>query len=550
MALKRSFVAVCMLLAVGLVFAGGGKDKQASATSAGGTPALLLGIQSHSQITDYKNNFLTQYVEKLNGVKLDFYMLPENTQELRTKVSLMVTSSDLPDLLFVNGSLTDEQILDYGSKGVFIPLNKYLNDPSKSPNFSAIPAADKKVIFDTGTSADGNVYALPRYELETRNLTPFWLMYNKAWADKLNIKAPTTTAELKSMLIAFRDRDPNGNGRKDEIGLYCWYDGGFGEDTITALLNYFVFYNKNNLTLDNSGNKVIAPFTDPAFRKGLAYLNDLYKEGVLAASSFTDDQQTFRATLNTVPPVVGFTSAGFNSHWPDANNNANYNELDMIPPLKGPDGVSWVPYTGYIPAKSGFITSKAKDPDLAFKFADSFLEPTLSTIVRYGEPEEDWTRNPSKFGDLSNAYVAMGLFPGLTIVDWHNFWAFPNNKHWHGSNPRWAATGEAETRGFAYTPYDPNIKGSNWNGINYEHYMNRHPRYILPTLKYNIDDAVKNAQVITDVNQFVRQAIAEFTTGARDINNDAHWNAYLRELNSLGLQQWINSAQATYDRQK
>jgi putative aldouronate transport system substrate-binding protein len=547
---KLGLMALALCIGAGIVFAGGGGQSTGASSAANGKQPILLGIQSNSFITDYKNNYLTQYMENLHNINLDFYMLPEPPAEFRTKISLMVSSWDLPDLIFTNGSLTNEQILDYGSKGAFIPLNKYLNDPVKAPNFAKIPAEDKAIIFDTCVSSDGNIYGLPRFEIETRNLTPFWIHYNKAWADKLGIKPPTTTAELKSMLIAFRDLDPNGNGRKDEIGLYCWYNGGFGEDTITAILNYFVFYNKNNLALDASGNRVIAPFIDPAFRKGLAYLNDLYKEGVLAASSFTDDQAQFRATLNTVPPIVGFTSAGFTNHWPDSRTNANYLELAMIPPLTGPDGVSWVPYTGYIPSKAGFITSKARNPDLAFQFADSFFDKDVSSISRFGEPEVDWTRKPEELTQMTSMYVAMGLFPALTIVDKTNLWSFPNNKMWHGANPRWAWTGEAETKGYAYSPYDPTTPGANNGGIDYQYNRLRHPEHILPPLLYSIDDATKNAEIITNINSFVQQAVAEFTTGARDINNDSHWNAYLRELNNQGLQQWLDSAQTTYDRQK
>jgi putative aldouronate transport system substrate-binding protein len=534
----------------GAVFAAGGGQQQGASTAPGGKQTVVIGIQSNSFITDYETNLLTQLLEDKNSVNLDFYVLPEADAEFRTKVSLMVSSGDLPDLLFVNGALTKEQILDYGSKGAFIPLNNYFSDPAKAPYFAAIPAEDKEIIFNNLTSADGNIYALPNFQCETRNLTPYWIFYNQTWADKLGIKAPATTAELKNMLIAFRDRDPNGNGRKDEIGLYAWYNGGFGEDTITALLNCFVFYNKNNLALDTSGNRVIAPFIDPAFRKGLAYLNDLYKEGVLAASSFTDDQAQFRATLNQEPSIVGFTSAGFWSHWPDANKNDNFNQLTMIPPLTGPDGVSWVPYTGYIPSAAGFVTSMSKNPDLAFKVADSMLDPYISTVARYGQEGADWSRKPEDLTKVTNAYVEMGLYPSLTIVDITSQWSRPNNKLYHGSNPRWAWTGEAETKGLLNDPYDPRLKTSAFNPLNYQYYMNRHPDKILPTLMYNVDDAVKNAEVITNVNDYVRQSIAEFTTGIRDINSDAAWNAYLRELNNMGLQQWISSAQATYDRQK
>jgi putative aldouronate transport system substrate-binding protein len=493
---------------------------------------------------------LTHLLEDKFGIDISFYLLPEAAADLRTKVSLMVSSGDLPEILLA-GSLTNEQILDYGSKGAFIPLNKYLEDPAKTPNYSKIPEEHRQIVKDTSYSADGNIYALPRFEIETRNLTPHWIFFNKVWADKLGVPIPKTTEDLKRALIAFRDRDPNGNGKKDEIGLYAWYNGGFGEDLITALLNAFIFYNKNYLSLDASGNKVIAPFTDPAFRKGLQYLRSLYDEGVLAASSFTDDQTTYRSVVNITPHIVGITSAGMWNHWPNADNNPNFREFQMIPPLTGPDGVSWTPYNGYNPAKVGFITSKAKDPDFAFEFLESFYSTELSTITRYGIEEEDWTRDPVKLATMTNIYLIMGLYPSLTIATMSGVWSEPSNHFWHNMTPRWAPTEEADRKGqYSIDPFNPNQPTAPVKGINYQHYMNRHPAKILPNLKYNIDDARTVAEPITNVNEFVRQAVAEFTTGIRDINNDSVWNQYLRELNNMGLQTWLTIAQRTYDRQK
>jgi putative aldouronate transport system substrate-binding protein len=214
--------------AAGLIFAGGGNQKGTAVPAGNGKPVLLIGQQADPLVTDYKNNYLTQYMEKLHNINLDFYMLPNDAAEVRTKVSLMVSAGDLPDVINT-GALTDETILDYGMKGAFISLNKYFGNPAKAPNFTAIRDSDKTLLLQSMTSADGNIYSLPRYEGTPWNEAPYRYYINKAWLDKLGLKIPTTTAELRNALIAFRDQDPNGNGRKDEIGLYGYYSGGYGE---------------------------------------------------------------------------------------------------------------------------------------------------------------------------------------------------------------------------------------------------------------------------------------------------------------------------------
>jgi putative aldouronate transport system substrate-binding protein len=399
--------------------------------------------------------------------------------------------------------------------------------------------------------ADGNIYALPQYRPSTWDLTPYRLYFNRAWAEKLGIKVPATIGELRNALLAFRDGDPNGNGKKDEIGLYGYYNGTYGQNTIVAILNSFVFYNPGALALDDSGNTVTAPFTAPAFRKGIQYLNGLYRDGLLSAALFTDDLQQFRATLNSNPPVVGIASMGSTSNYPNTDTNANYQEMaPMIPPLTGPDGVCYTPYSEYVPPLTTFIASKSSNPDLAFKFIESFLEPDISLISRYGEEGVDWSRKPGDLAKTSNSYVELGLYPALTLVELKNIWGNPSNKHWHNVGAGYGNLALQNTVGILYSPFDPSLPSQVHNAVNYQYYTPRHPDHILPLLRYTLEDTERNSQIITDVNEYVRQSIAEFVIGARDINSDAAWGAYIRELENLGLSQWIQRAQATYNRQK
>jgi putative aldouronate transport system substrate-binding protein len=543
-----SLISMGLIFTAGFVFPSGGSQQAVREAK----ETLTLGIQTSSFITDYKNNYFTQYLEKLHNVNLDFYMLPSGADEAKTKVSLMVSSNDLPDAILTFEFLTDEAILDYGSKGAFIPLNKYINDPAKTPNLSAIPAEDKALMLRAMTSADGNIYGLVSFQPATWDLSPFRLYINRAWLAKLGLQAPTTTDELREVLIAFRDRDPNGNGRKDELGLYGCYNGSYGRNTILAILNAFIFYNQGQLSLDASGNRVIAPFTDPAFRKGLVYLNGLYKDGLLPASQFTDNVQQFQAALNSNPPLVGLTSAGSVGNWPNAGTNPNYLELaPMLPPLTGPDGICYTPYTEYSTVPSTFITSRAKNPDFTFKFLESFYGEDISVINRFGEEGVDWSRKPEDLAGYTNGYIEMGLYPAATLRQLIEIWIEPSNKFWHNIGPRYysLAANNTITAGLKseFESGDPLIT---LNAVHYRDYNDKHPKYLLPALKYNAEDSRNNAETITAVNEYVKQSIAEFVTGARDISSDAAWNAYLRDLDNMGLQKWIAIAQSTYNRQR
>ena len=552
------FVLLLLLIALttALCFGGGGGQKQTPAQS-GGRPTLTLGVQQASLITDYKNNYYTQYLENLNNVNIDFYMLPTATTEVITKVSLMVASNDLPDILMCEG-IRAEARMDYGSNGAFLDLKKYLDDPAKAPNWAKITKADKDQMLESMVSADGGIYGLARYEPTPWNFSCLRYWMNKTWLDKLGLKMPTTTDEFRNALIAFRDRDPNGNGLKDEIPLWGYYNGNYGENPILAIINSFIFFNSNfmiansgdELTLDETGTKIIAPFTDPAFRQALQYLNTLFKDQTLNPAIFTNDQTQYRAVLNNNPQLVGCTTAGSVGNWTNADNNPNYLEYELMRPLKGPAGVQYTPYVYYVPMITTYITSAAKNFDVAFKFVDLLYDVHTSTISYFGEEGVDWSSKPADLAGQINGFLSAGAIDKLTLVTLTDTWTAPHAKTWRNIANRYYPMDLMISNARGELPGAGNAPSEVVRGVHYQIYDSMHPKNILPPLKYSADDAFRLAQPITDIRGYIKQSIAEFTTGVRDINNDAAWNGYLRELDNMGLANLMRTAQATWDRQR
>jgi putative aldouronate transport system substrate-binding protein len=556
--MKRSvsfLISVMLIIGSSLVYAAGGGQQASGSQAAGGKPTITIGMAQDARITDYKNNYMTRVLENSHNINIEFYMMPSDAADARTKIALMVASQDLPDVLM--SGLTPEMILEYGSNGVLVAYNKWLQDPVMAPNFTKIKPELKPLITNAITMADGNIYGFPMYQPEPWNLAYHRLWINTTWLDKLGLPTPTTTAELKTALLAFRDRDPNGNGRRDEIGITGLYTGTYGEDVITALINAFVFYNKGTLSLDTTGTKVTAPFTEQGFRDALIYLNDLYREGVLDAGLFTYNLQEFGSILNAEPMTVGFVAMGSTGNFPGAGtyDNVNYNQIMIIPPLKGPSGVGYSPYTDPTPPQYGFIASTSRNQEAAFKMLENFMDIELSMIARWGEEGVNWTRDPAELEKykVKNAYVMTGVYPSLQWFVYTDIWANPSDKYWHNINPRYAPVEEVNVGRVAYAwspDYDPDDKNTKLGVIHAEHYPNAHPQYILPQLKYTMDEATDIAEATTNVNEYVSQSIAEFITSVRDINSNTAWNAYLRELDNMGLQKWLTTAQTTYNRQR
>ncbi|HIS57014.1 MAG TPA: extracellular solute-binding protein [Candidatus Fimimorpha excrementavium] len=512
---------------------------------------LVVGIQTNTYITDYDNNYMTNVIEEELNVELEFYQLPSNAADLQTKLSLMATSGDdnMPDVFMLNaGTLTQEQILDYGTRGFFIPLNSYMEDSDS--NYAQLPEEDRQRMDTAMTCADGNRYGLPNYGLSPWDDSPNRMFINGAWLDKLGLEVPETTDELYEVLKAFKENDPNGNGLQDELGVYGFTGGGYGQDIIDSLMNAFVFYNggvqNNGLALDETGETVIAPFTTEEWREGLRYMNKLYTEGLLASSTFTDNDTAFKATLNSETNVVGLTSAGSTSNWTDADNNANFLEMDLIAPLTGPEGVCYTPYRNYAPGASFFITSTCENPELAFRLGDWFMDADNFRIARWGEEGVDWTTDPEVCAENTNGYVEAGMVDGVTLVYLTNIWSEPSNKYWHNANPGYTPWEDSLGLASGLAPYDATSKNMMLNAKHIDWYLDKHPEYVLPQLQYTSEEASQCTETMMSVADLVEQAKAEFITGTRDL--DSGWDAYLEELESVGLSSWLEIAQTAYER--
>ena len=518
-------------------------------------PVLKVALTTSSMVTDYEDNYFTNYLEDKLGIEIEFQMLPVDAADTRQKIALLATdvkSPDLPDVFVVDNHLTTEGILSAGMNGLFLAVEDYANNPEAMPNYNAIPADDRAILDMASTQADGHMYSFPAYEPETWNYTPFRLFLNKAWLDKLGLQVPTTTEELKQVLIAFRDGDPNGNGKADEIGVYG-YNGGYGQNTVAALMNSFVYWNNGQLNcglaLDESDyDTVYAPFTSDAWREGLRYLKDLYDEGVLSASIFTDNDTNFKAILNQEEPIVGLTSAGSLSNWPNAKENKNFLEMQLIAPLTGPEGVNYTPWIEQWPGQEMMICANTDKVDLAIKFADEFYDYETSLIERLGIEGTDWSRDPAQLEGQTNAYVEVGLTDSVKILITSSFWAENQNHTWRNHGPRYTSLATFLTL-FDITngPFNPDDP-TQLNGKCYEQYFFNRPEKLLPMLKFTEDETEENLDALTYLGDFVKQAMAEFITGVRDIDND--WDAYLADLESYGLSQLIATTQAVYDRSK
>jgi putative aldouronate transport system substrate-binding protein len=394
------------------------------------------------------------------------------------------------------------------------------------------------------TMPDGNIYGLPFIDSGAKVVshTAIYhkLWFNTSWLDKLGLSKPVTTDEFRNVLLAFKNRDPNGNGKADEIPLTGTAGSASGNPNI-FLLNAFGFYSSDNVMLKN--NRFQPTANQDYIRDGLTYIKTLYDDGLLDPVVYSMTREQLLAVgNNAVDTIVGsFVASGVAMavNLEDRQRSISYTALE---PLRGPSGYRGIYFSGdeVRPTSASFvITDKCKNPALALKWVDTFCTEYWAIRSNVGAKGEGWTdadagtfgmdgKTPAKYKYLTSYAELSGGTQRL-----QNAWRIME-ENWKNL---FQVSGDI---------YDP----TNYEARLYQETLKLVPYaadvQVIPPLAYSQDDANRLSQIQVPINDYVATSFVEFVTGRRPLDN-ANWNAYKQELERLGYSDMISIMQKAYE---
>jgi putative aldouronate transport system substrate-binding protein len=498
---------------------------------------LRVALVQSTSVTDYENNDLTKYMEALTNVHVVWELLPNiNPME---KINLMFSAGEaLPDV-FLKASLPNTMLITLGSAGLIVPLQDLIEQHGYN---TKMLFEEKMPALPAITAADGNIYSLCSWSSHEPNQLSMRFFINTYFLEKLGMKEPTTTDELYEYLKAVKTRDPNGNGKADEIPLITSTNG-WNAQIDGFLMNAFIINETSTSTdpaqrrrvfLTHDG-KIDVAFNKPEWREGLAYMHKLYAEGLLAPESFTLKAADIVALVeNEGVPIVGSTTNG-SPHVFATVDGERRKIYKAIAPIKGPNGVQLAWYNEYMGPETGdfVITKDCKIPEVAMKWADYQYTPDFTMRNRYGILDRDWLiphegtlavdGQPAlyeeilKFGAPTSAYWANGLRWG----------------RWGAYKRPLSETDPFELEKVLYDAY-----------LLYLPYAYR--KSVPFTLQYTADEARRYSELNRTIIEYVEQSLAGFVTGR--LNLDQNWNRYLADLDRMGLAELIELTQTSFDR--
>jgi ABC-type sugar transport system, periplasmic component len=464
-------------------------------------------------------------LEEKTGVHVEWTEVPE--AQYSEKKNLIFAANDLPDAFFGRLSLTSSDIVLYSAQKMFIPLDDLIE--KYAPNLKAVFAEhpDMKAL---ATAPDGHIYSMPFVYAVGNSNVPDNIFLYKPWLDKLGLKVPTTIDEFYKVLKAFKEKDPNGNGKADEVPFTFVYG-----DVMSDMVGLFGSFGRadshdgatkdiQHLIVDKG--KVVFTADKSEYRDAIKYFSKYFAEGLIDKEGFVQDRKQWMAKGKT--PEV--TYGGFIS-WNDFDFGADRaKDYIVVPPLAGSDGKrhwTWRPIDNA--TGTGFsITPKAKSPEVLVRWADQFYDKQTSLEANFGPLDV----NLVKKADGSFDYISTPA--GMTYDEFR----FKN-----------APAGDAPMAIFSedfgkLIPRQPTMQKK------YEDIMKYYKPYCTETmfpsgLMFTPEDTKRLQVLKTDIQKYVEETRASWLMGG---NIDAEWRSYLAKLKDLGIDEYVKIYQRNYDR--
>jgi putative aldouronate transport system substrate-binding protein len=505
--------------------------------------SIYAFIHPFSKVTDYRNNYFTEWLEEKTNIRLDFVIVPED--EIYTRLTLLLTSEELPDILLVNGfdALTQDI---YGERGIILALNDYIEEYGTETKkmFELYPEVREALV-----RSDGKIYCLPQISDPRSGDSPckFWIY--EPFLEALGMEMPATTDELYDYLKAVKTGDPNGNGKSDEIPLagctayYTW-------SPVTYLMNAFIYDDNNEKIIVNNG--VLEPvYIKDEYKEGLKYIHQLYKEELIMPETFINTFEQLQELVNNPTPIVGMLP----THAPFIITEDRAPDYKVLPPVKGPTDLGGYASTNYTTNTTGpVISGNCRYPEAAFRLLDFFYteEASISVLNGIRGVEWDYNHDPNLLTDdgktakskaLTHSVRENSVWPMIT-----NFHRPPSfTDYWVDDSPEGrrireeAKEGNHDPRAIGIKMFDEAQK------LVYANYAPpddiRFPQVIL----FTEDEGSEVAELRSGIHSYLHDMKMQFIMGEMDI--DAEWDSYIRQLEQLGLDRYMELNQRAYDRQ-
>jgi hypothetical protein len=542
--------AICiLLLCVALVSSCGGRSKSAGTTEGGLSIVKVYGINKRQiiqgeelKLSDwYDGTVPSRFWEQLNaelaknGIKLELDLIMND--QIATSYQTLLAAGKVNDYDFISsGGLNEENSMALITQRRAYPLNKAFDEYSRGPakdyfNNDAGGQFFKKRL----TAEDGNFYWLLNmqadYYLEPTNYASSFQsgMIRVDWLKTLGLEIPKTLDEFYNALVAFQANDMNKNGMKDEVasislehfstGVAQWF--GLGWERLISLID----------------NTAVSPWYQPNVQNYIAYMQRLYRAGVIRMDSEGGAIQANR---------IGFQNGWSLETWdepgiqiPPGALPAEFAPFTLQAIPGGPPGRVWQQAPVNKSSGNHFIPAGAKNVQGAVWMLDFIATQAYSDLTELGIVDYNYYRSSDG---------KMVPYPNAPAGNLGKDWQIISNQ----INCIWAVNSIFPRR----RGKDMVVENDNCRTLGFEYKAAFAEANYARQYAFVQDinsllglatpaETARIANIRTDLETYSSELLSSLITGEKNLSQ---WDSYMADLKRLGLDELIAIQQARADR--
>lgn len=473
------------------------------------TQFRMSGFDGESGNHDWNNNLFFSRMEEMTNVSFHFNQFNDKKQ-WEAYLKEILQGNEKTDVLF-KAELTDEETMVLYEAGVLIDLRPYIE--TAAPSLNALlkkhPEWEKAI-----TLPDGAIVALPCLNLLQSN-DAMWI--NNKWLNTLHLEAPATAEELTEVLRAFRDGDPNTNGKADEIPL------SFVSMWELRFLGHAFGINTNDyyVTADDQG-QVTSPLTEQNYRDFISWLHLLWDEKLLSHDGFSTTDSVRQITDKNATMTYGmFLSPSPIMLIPE---NA-LNQYSLLEPLEFEGQKIYRDLLGDVIRGTFAITTACDDPARILSWIDTLYTDQGSNMALYGMEDTEYVWNEKGYWQWNDTMenVINKIMPGATIGEGGVVPAYITADH--------------------QLKYDDDTTRSTVEQLNE---LKQYSVLPLPQMILEPEKAKEIADTQAVLSPYVEDTLAAFVVGDIELT-DENWDIFMDGLKENGLEKMITLWQNVMD---
>lgn len=375
----------------------------------------MAGFDGEKSEHDWSNNGFFTRMEAQTGITFTYAQYTSYTEWQAAKDAMFAEGGRLPDVLF-KAALTTQELIRYTDSGQLIDLAPLLEE--NAPYLWALLQQHPDWLAAI-TLPNGKIGALPCIQ-EQAPQNPIWI--NQDWLKKLGLSMPTDLDSLRQVLTAFRNKDPNGNGKKDEIPLAF-----LGPWELKFLSHaYGVAVNDYNIYLDDDDQVHFWPLED-SFIQLAQTLHDFYQEGLIDPNGFQTADIMRKVSDEDAAVTYGAFFAPTPLNLLPSSMAKSYGILD---PLIYNGRQVYRDLCGQVTTGAFAITSACQDPAALLRWVDTLYTPDGAAEAMAGIQDEDYEMDAEGRWSWKGGLESMSLsrYSQISLYDTGVMpWLFPQS---------------------------------------------------------------------------------------------------------------------------